>query len=47
MAMLRRSLAVPSGRGKVNADPRHLAGAINGGGHNVSVQVGEGEISIV
>jgi putative adhesin len=29
------------------SDPRHLAGMINGGGHNVSVQVGEGEISIL
>jgi len=28
-------------------DPRHLAGTINGGGHNVAVQVDEGEIRIL
>jgi Putative adhesin len=28
-------------------DPRHLKGTINGGGHNVSVQVGEGEIRLL
>jgi hypothetical protein len=28
------------------SDPHHLAGKINGGGHNVTLQVGEGEIRI-
>ncbi len=28
------------------SDPRHLAGKINGGGHNVILQVGEGDIRI-
>jgi hypothetical protein len=32
--------------GTNGSDPRHLAGRINGGGHNVSVQVAEGEIRI-
>ena len=27
-------------------DPRHLAGTINGGGHNVVIQAGQGEIRI-
>jgi DUF4097 and DUF4098 domain-containing protein YvlB len=32
--------------GANGSDPRHLAGKINGGGHNVTLQVGEGEIRI-
>jgi hypothetical protein len=28
------------------SDPRHLAGRINGGGHNVILEVGEGDIRI-
>lgn len=33
--------------GANGSDPRHIAGKINGGGHNVSVQAGEGEIRIL
>lgn len=33
--------------GANGSDPRRLAGTINGGGHNVSVQAGEGEIRIL
>jgi len=32
--------------GANSSDPRHLAGRINGGGHNVILQVGEGDIRI-
>jgi hypothetical protein len=32
--------------GANSSDPRHLAGRINGGGHNVILHVGEGEIRI-
>ena len=32
--------------GANGSDPRHLAGRINGGGHNVILQVGEGDIRI-
>lgn len=32
--------------GADGSDPRHLAGRINGGGHNVTLQVGEGNIRI-
>jgi hypothetical protein len=32
--------------GADRTDPRHLVGRINGGGHNVILQVGEGEIRI-
>jgi hypothetical protein len=32
--------------GANSSDPRHLAGRINGGGHNVILQVGEGDIGI-
>jgi hypothetical protein len=41
---VRSELRVESTNG---SDPRHLAGRINGGGHNVSVQAGEGEIRIL
>lgn len=33
--------------GANGSDPRHIAGMINGGGHNVILQVGEGEIHIL
>jgi hypothetical protein len=42
--LVRSELRVESTNG---SDPRHLAGRINGGGHNVSVQAGEGEIRIL
>jgi hypothetical protein len=42
--LVRSELTIEGGNG---SDPLHLAGMINGGGHNVSVQVGEGEISIL
>ena len=42
--LVRSELRVESTNG---SDPRHLAGKINGGGHNVSVQAGEGEIRIL
>jgi hypothetical protein len=42
--VVRSDLPVEGANG---SDPRHLAGKINGGGHNVAVQVGEGEIRIL
>ena len=33
--------------GAAGSDPRHIAGKINGGGHNVILQVGEGDIRIL
>jgi hypothetical protein len=41
--LVRSDLRVEGANG---SDPRHLAGRINGGGHNVILQVGEGDIRI-